>query len=119
MKLIPIILILFLAACSFDQPTYRLDKEIIDLGKLEKNDPAIANFTLFNSGKVDLKVEKVLTDCHCTIASVPDFSINPGDSVILKINYDKNRKGFFEQTASVYFKDIDYPQLLIIRGDVK
>jgi hypothetical protein len=113
------ILIFFIAVgCQGPQPQYQFESETIDLGAKSMDEVVEAHFKLYNTGATELEIERILTDCHCTVPDFPGDPILPADSAIITLVYDKSKEGFFEQTGSVYFKSLKYPHLLIIRGEL-
>jgi hypothetical protein len=92
-----------------------IDKERINLGTVSQADgKAQGEFKITNSGKSDLVIDNMETSCMCTSASIiydgnqgPWFgmsmhgenptdysvSIKPGETAILKVEYDPNAHG--------------------------
>ncbi|WKD85055.1 hypothetical protein KCTC32516_00393 [Polaribacter huanghezhanensis] len=109
---------LFIILENNSKITFTVEKDMINIGKVKKNDKSEAVFRIKNTGKKDIIIKNVLSDCHCTI---PDWSSEPilqGETYVLNVTYDNHKLGFFEQTVSIYIKDTDIVPLLIMRGTV-
>ena len=54
------------------------DKMVIDFGKIKEDTEHKASYTVRNTGKVPLIIEKVDVSCGCTTAKKPEKPILPG-----------------------------------------
>jgi hypothetical protein len=61
------------------------DKMIIDVGKIKEDTEHKASYTVRNTGKVPLIIEKVDVSCGCTTAKKPEKPILPGDTDKIEI----------------------------------
>ena len=61
------------------------DKMIIDFGKIKEDTEHKASYTVRNTGKVPLIIEKVDVSCGCTTAKKPEKPILPGDTDKIEI----------------------------------
>lgn len=99
-----------------EEATFIVLKDIIDIGKTHKDKKSIAYFHVINNGRKKITPKNIIADCHCTVPNWNNKDLNPGDTLEIGLIYDNNSLGFFEQTASVYFKGIKEAPLLIMRG---
>lgn len=61
------------------------DKMIIDFGKIKEDTEHNASYTVRNTGKVPLIIEKVDVSCGCTTAKKPEKPILPGETDKIEI----------------------------------
>jgi hypothetical protein len=61
------------------------DKMIIDFGKIKEDTEHKASYTVRNTGKVPLIIEKVDVSCGCTTAKKPEKPILPGGTDKIEI----------------------------------
>jgi hypothetical protein len=61
------------------------DKMTIDLGKIKEDTEHKASYTVRNTGKVPLIIEKVDVSCGCTTAKKPEKPILPGGTDKIEI----------------------------------
>jgi hypothetical protein len=60
--------------------TMKFDKTTVDFGKIKEDSENRASYTVTNTGKVPLIIEKVDVSCGCTTAKKPEKPIPPGGS---------------------------------------
>lgn len=109
----------FLIGCKDqDKNPVKIVNKIIDIGRINKSKKSYAYFYLINTGKKSLKIQNILTDCHCTVTEWTEKTWISGDTLRIKASYDNHVLGFFEQTASVYIKGTNQVPFLIMRGTV-
>jgi hypothetical protein len=66
----------------------------------------IHTYLIYNAGAADLKVSKMIPNCDCTIATINDTSIAPGDTAEIKIVF--NTEQYYGPTTrhvAVYSND--------------
>ena len=61
------------------------DKMLIDFGKIKEDTEHKASYTVKNTGKVPLIIEKVDVSCGCTTAKKPEKPIPPGGTDNIEI----------------------------------
>lgn len=72
----------------------RVSEKRMKLGKVFKED-ATATFYIYNSGPNNLLIEDVEVSCSCSSSNLDDKSIAPGDSVQVRLFYNKTIPGYF------------------------
>ena len=74
-------------------PEITFEKELIDMGTYEQYDDESSRceFIFTNTGKEPLIIEKAKGSCGCTVPEWPKEPIAPGESAIMKINYDEKK----------------------------
>ena len=80
---------------NYNSPVISFEKELIDLGSFMQFDDSssICEFFFTNSGKEPLIISKAKGSCGCTVPNWPKEPIMPGDSGVIKVNYDEKRVG--------------------------
>ena len=116
------VMLFFAAACNNHSAppltAVTVEKEMIDMGQLQLNQPADAVFRITNTGQHDLLITGVTPDCHCTNVVWDSLPINPGGFTLVKTTYDSKIPGLFQKLIQVNANVQGSPLLLIIRGNV-
>jgi hypothetical protein len=73
-------------------PEITFSNEIFDFGAKKENEKLTHQFTFVNTGKKDLKIYNVTTECGCTIASYSKEPIRPGASGSIEVTFDTSGK---------------------------
>jgi Protein of unknown function (DUF1573) len=103
---------------SIPETTVAIDSMLKDFGEIPQYSTAEAVFSINNTGKNDLVLSEVNTDCHCTIASWDSLPVPPGQSAKVKVNFDTKAFGFFQQTVNVTLNTKEKIISCLIRGKV-
>jgi hypothetical protein len=98
-----------------------VDKTTIDFGKIKEDSENKAVFTVTNTGKQPLKIEKVDVSCGCTTAKKPENEIAPGKSDQIEVIFHPKIGQLKEQEKSItVFANIqDEMQILYIKAFVE
>lgn len=91
---------------------------VIDCGQVVFRNPVTAEFELRNSGRHDLIIQKVRTDCGCTVAEYPRSAVKAGDEFKVKITFDAKQMGHFNKQVGIYSNANASPTLLTVKGMV-
>lgn len=93
-------------------PQISVDETVFDFGERDTGEVVEHTFTLTNHGDGTLLIDKVKTNCGCTVAQISTQSIPPGGKadVILKLNLHL-QKGKQNRTALVQSNDPSTPNL--------
>jgi hypothetical protein len=82
-----------------DQPEY-------DFGERDNSTEVQHTFQLRNAGDSPLTINRVLTTCGCTAASLKQKTLQPGESVPLEVEVSlRGRKGVFQKHVYVLYGD--------------
>lgn len=103
---------------SSPETTVAIDTMLKDFGEVAQYSTAEAVFSIKNTGKNDLVLRDVDTDCHCTIASWDSLPVPPGKSAKIKVNFDTKTFGFFQQTVNATLNTKEKVVSFLIRGKV-
>lgn len=113
--LLPLCLLASMAVSAQDIAT---EMSTIDLGRVLFRQPATATFELRNSGKTDLNIDQVRTNCGCTVVDFPSRSVPEGQAFILNATYDAKQLGHFEKLVGIYANGAKEPFILRLKGIV-
>ena len=92
----------------------------LDLGTIEAGKEGFGSMCLENTGTDTLWVSKVVMSNPKLYGKISYPKIGPGVIIGLSITTDKDMPvGEFNESASVYFKDIQSPKVLPITGIIK
>jgi hypothetical protein len=76
-------------------------ENIVDLGKLDISNDAVAVFTLNNPGMEIVKIETAVLDCHCISINLLDSVVLPKGILKISVKYDKSIGGYFYKTLRI------------------
>lgn len=103
---------------SFAQPSVVFDAPKHDMGSILWNNPAIARFTIKNSGDKPLAIENIEASCGCTVTKWDKKNIAPGTSSEISVSYNAEMLGHFTKQVAVYTNASKRPTYLTIYGNV-
>jgi hypothetical protein len=84
---------IFLAACAGPSPQISLEVRDFTFGEVVNGTIAEKDITITNLGSDPLVVDSVSTSCGCTTAVIDQFTIEPGASSLLHIEFDSGAHG--------------------------
>ena len=120
-------LFIFMFSYSQDQiidnpnaPEITFEKELIDMGTYEQYDDESSRceFIFTNTGKEPLIIEKAKGSCGCTVPEWPKEPIAPGESAIMKINYDEKRVGPYTKSITITSNAKTSPKIVKVKGKI-
>lgn len=91
---------------------------VVNMGQVTFDSPAVAEFRMKNKGRRSLQIEKVYTSCGCTTVDYPHKAIGGGDEFTLTVAYNARQMGHFEKQVGVYLKGTANPIMLKVKGIV-
>jgi hypothetical protein len=96
------------------------EQEIIDLGEFMQYDDASSKceFQFTNTGKEPLIISKCKGSCGCTVPECPKEPILPGESSMIKVNYDEKRVGSFNKSITITSNAKNVTKIVKIKGKV-
>jgi hypothetical protein len=108
------------ASALGEGPALQVEKPRYDFGSVTEGDKVKHVFTVTNTGKAPLVIERVSTSCGCTAAVLQDKTVAPGGKTEIKVELDTtNRKGKQHKTATILSNDPKSPSTrLDIEGEV-
>ena len=77
------------------------ESEEVDYGKIEKGSERVREFKFKNIGSAPLIISDAKGSCGCTVPTYPKEPIMPGQSDVIKVNYDTNRLGPFTKYVTL------------------
>ena len=86
---------------------------------IEHNSDGVRNFTFTNNGTEPLIIKKAKGSCGCTVPTVPEGPIAPGETAEIGVKYATNRVGSFTKTITLTTNASKRPVILTIKGEVK
>jgi hypothetical protein len=98
--------------------TFRLNKSLIDLGKIELNSTHKIEFVLENRYIKPLLIENVIATCGCTAVEWDRDPIKAFGKTIIRVNYNATVKGYFYKKILVLLSEDSGIQVLAIKGEV-
>jgi hypothetical protein len=90
-----------------------------DFGKVKEGDKVIYEFRFTNTGNAPLLISNVKASCGCTTPDWPRSLIQPGDSNVIKVEYNsKGRIGEFSKAVEITANTYPNNTTLTISGVV-
>lgn len=91
-----------------------------DFGRVEEGAVLKHNFVLKNESANTLNIKDVNTSCGCTVSKVEKKALMPGESTLIKVQFDtKGYAGKTQQYTYVNTDSLDNPIVrFIIKADV-
>lgn len=99
------------------EPRLSIDNPIYDAGVIFDDQDSIAQtFKITNKGTADLKIEKIKTDCSCTVVKQYDKLLAPQTSTNITIMFNvKKRFGkLTERKSVIYSNDSRNPRVVVV-----
>ena len=105
---------------NHNAPEIEFETEIIDLGEfMQYDDPSSkCEFKFKNTGKEPLIISKCKGSCGCTVPECPKEPILPGESSIIKVNYDEKRVGSFNKSITITSNAKTTTKILKVKGKI-
>ncbi len=120
MKKVFTLSLLFLGFTAFFAQSIAFDQTTINFGSIAEGSVAQRNFTVQNTGKKPLILNKVQAACGCTTPKWSSDPIMPGKSAHITVGYDTRILGEFSKLIEVYSNDPDHGRVtLYIKGTVE
>lgn len=102
-------------------PSIQFSELTHDFGKIKEGDIVSWNFPFKNVGKSYLKISHIQTSCGCTAAVPNSRNVAPGDSGMIKVEFDSHYKqGQLTRLIDVSSNDPKHPSVVLkIYADVE
>lgn len=84
---------LLLVGCVRSQPEIHLETASFSFGTVENGDTLQRSVGLSNRGRAPLVIQEVSTSCSCTTGTIDPRTIPPGESGVLKIEFNSGAHG--------------------------
>lgn len=65
-------------------PLVRLEPSEVDFGELAQGEMVRIEITIHNDGSEPLEIRNIDSDCACTVAQIPDSTLAPGESTVMR-----------------------------------
>lgn len=101
------------------QTKIMIDKKRVDLGTFDWKKQMSCEFAITNIGQEILVVDNVVTSCGCTTVEYTKAPVQPGNILILKVNYTAEHPEYFNKTITVYCNEEYSPIQLKISGNAE
>lgn len=103
---------------SVPAPVIVFDRMFFDFGKIAAGQTVMHGFTVSNTGRAALRLEKVAAVCGCTSTLVGKWDLNPGESTTIVAAYTppKGFAGAMQKTILIVCNDPAHPKLTLRFG---
>ncbi len=101
-------------------PKLEFDKTIHDFGAIKENMSVKTEFVFINNGKSELNIRKVKPNCGCTVSKLDKYTLQPGDSSKMSVEFNSvGRRGNQQKSIVIFSNDPTAPsQRLTIKAKV-
>jgi hypothetical protein len=101
-------------------PEITFENDIIDMGTYMQYDDESSRceFNFVNTGKEPLIIEKCKGSCGCTVPEWPKEPIAPGETGVIKVNYDEKRVGPYTKSITITSNAKTSPMVIKIKGKI-
>jgi hypothetical protein len=90
-------------------PTLQLDKSAHNFGKLEKGQLVSQKFTITNTGKSELQIDRIQSACACVSYSADKLTLAPGEKTVLELKYNPRTLQQQNEIVTLYSNDLKTP----------
>lgn len=97
---------------------FEFQKEMHNFGELEAGEIVIYTFVFTNTGRHDLIIENVETDCECVGANIPKDPVKPGEKGLVEIEFDSAGLWGRQLKSITIQANTEKPKQLVIFADV-
>lgn len=91
-------------------PKANIEKNLIQLGKVEKGQTIPFSIDIKNSGKTDLSINQVKAPCNCIRLDNNGKKIGPGETETISFIFSANLLGNKKEPLTIYTNDITNPE---------
>lgn len=112
------ILALGAAFTAAAQARFTSNTETVNLGQIEWKHPAMAQYTVTNTGNEPLLLTDVEPDCACTTTHWTMTPIAPGAKGIIQVTFDAKALGTFHKSVAITCNTHPSPVRLYLTGEV-
>jgi hypothetical protein len=102
-------------------PQLKFEETTYDFGSIKKNTTVSTEFRFTNEGKSLLNIRAMKPNCGCTVSSLEKYDFAPGESGILKVEFDSTgRRGSQYKSVVIFSNDPRAPtQRLTIKAKIQ
>lgn len=88
---------------GYAQAVIKFEKTVIDLGKFPETKVQTREFVFKNTGDKPLVIQQAYGSCGCTVPTIPEKPIAPGQKGTIKVSYNGKGQfiGFFKKAITV------------------
>jgi Protein of unknown function (DUF1573) len=106
-------------AVAAQGPVMTFENTTIDYGTIEKGSERKREFKFTNTGNEPLLISNAKGSCGCTVPTYNQEPVMPGESGVIKVEYDTQRIGGFTKTVTITSNETVTTRTLTIKGEVK
>ena len=101
-------------------PEISFEKELVDMGTYNQydDDSSRCEFIFTNTGKEPLIIEKAKGSCGCTVPEWPKEPIAPGETAVMRVNYDEKRVGPYTKSITITSNAKQSPKVVKVKGKI-
>ncbi|SNR33933.1 DUF1573 domain-containing protein [Hymenobacter mucosus] len=99
-------------------PRMVLDRAVHDFGKFEAGQTPSAKFTVKNTGKQDLVLSAILSQCYCVGYKNVPSPIKPGQSAVIELVYGQRKLGAQQEQVTITSNDLSGDAKVTLKANV-
>lgn len=100
--------------------TVRWSRDTLHYKKIEEGTILIDSFTVTNTGQYPYIIQSSKTSCDCTILQAPEFPVMPGESAVVRVDFNSTNKIGKARAGIVLFDNSEPNQrsILYLDGEI-
>jgi len=87
-----VLLVIVHGGSGLCEQSLRIGSEKFELGMIPSNSIVVHQFWFYSEGTDTLRVDTIITGCTCAVMSLPSKSLAPGDSMLVSIQWELDRR---------------------------
>lgn len=91
----------------------------VEMGRFSWKEEQEREIRIFNTGKIPLVINEVITSCGCTTVDYTKKPVHPDEDVVLKISYKAEHPEYFDKILTVYCNAENAPFKLRVTGNAE
>ncbi|SDX41181.1 DUF1573 domain-containing protein [Hymenobacter psychrophilus] len=99
-------------------PRLKLDRTRHDFGKMEAGQTLTARFQVTNTGKQDLVLSAITSQCYCVGYKNVPSPIKPGETAVVELVYNQRRLGQQQESVVITSNDLNGDAKLTLTADI-
>lgn len=117
---IMLLMLLWYSPCVSADAHLTLVTDEIDMGEMTADESREQTVKFINDGDEPLEIERVTTDCGCTVADYPLHEILPGEEGEIKISFSGRGRepGSFKKIVRVRSNASEGRKLIFVKGKI-
>jgi Protein of unknown function (DUF1573) len=100
--------------------TAKWDRDTLRFGAVEEGEILLDSFTVTNTGTQPYVISHVSTGCDCTVLRLPEYPVMPGETAVVRIEFNTVGKAGLAQPGIVLYDNSlpNYRSIVYLKGTI-